>query len=272
MDQDDEDDPNKELYMSQPFACGTAFAISVLDCIMSTAYFNDNALTLIRTLITGGTTPELEQILAEGANIAPGDIRDTYQNRNRPRVSQISLFDGEFSKFGENRFYGDLFVYCLTRHNMLCWGVYRFRDAEIGSQNATMTPSNKRYVICNPNAEFQLIPTDLVYVLEQFNPNKITKRQSLTRQTETQQITEIKNQIKRQPSKTSIHTEIGLRQGYSKTSSHSNRQRSKKNLIKKHIIDSDVPHSSGLTFKDKQALENYQTDCLIKNDINESTF
>lgn len=60
-----EDDPNKELYMSQPFACGTAFAISVLDCIMSTAYFNENALTLIRTLITGGTTPELEQILGK---------------------------------------------------------------------------------------------------------------------------------------------------------------------------------------------------------------
>ncbi len=36
------------------------------------AYFNDNALTLIRTLITGGTTPELEQILAEGGGIAPG--------------------------------------------------------------------------------------------------------------------------------------------------------------------------------------------------------
>lgn len=36
LDQDDEDDPNRELYMSQPFACGTAFAISVLDCIMST--------------------------------------------------------------------------------------------------------------------------------------------------------------------------------------------------------------------------------------------
>lgn len=51
--------------MSQPFACGTAFAISVLDCIMSTAYFNENALTLIRTLITGGTTPELEQILGK---------------------------------------------------------------------------------------------------------------------------------------------------------------------------------------------------------------
>ena len=36
LDQDDEDDPNKEIYMSQPFACGTTFAVSVLDCIMST--------------------------------------------------------------------------------------------------------------------------------------------------------------------------------------------------------------------------------------------
>ncbi len=35
LDQDDEDDPDQELYISQPFACGTAFAVSVLDCIMS---------------------------------------------------------------------------------------------------------------------------------------------------------------------------------------------------------------------------------------------
>jgi len=39
LDQDDEDDPNNELYVSQPFACGTAFAISVLDCIMSTVNY-----------------------------------------------------------------------------------------------------------------------------------------------------------------------------------------------------------------------------------------
>ena len=36
---------------------------------MSTTYFNDNALTLIRTLITGGATPELEHILAEGVGM-----------------------------------------------------------------------------------------------------------------------------------------------------------------------------------------------------------
>jgi len=36
LDQDDDDDPNTELYMTQPFACGTAFAVSVLDSLMST--------------------------------------------------------------------------------------------------------------------------------------------------------------------------------------------------------------------------------------------
>lgn len=61
--------PDTELYLTQPFACGTAFAISVLDSLMSTTYFNDSALTLIRTLVTGGATPELERILAEGAGL-----------------------------------------------------------------------------------------------------------------------------------------------------------------------------------------------------------
>src|SRR5688500_154987 len=60
LDQDDDDDPDTELYLTQPFACGTAFAVSVLDSLMSTTYFNANALTLIRSLITGGATPELE--------------------------------------------------------------------------------------------------------------------------------------------------------------------------------------------------------------------
>ena len=36
LDQDDDDDPETELYMTQPFACGTAFAVSVLDSLMST--------------------------------------------------------------------------------------------------------------------------------------------------------------------------------------------------------------------------------------------
>lgn len=38
LDQDDDDDPDTELYLTQPFACGTAFAVSVLDSLMSTVF------------------------------------------------------------------------------------------------------------------------------------------------------------------------------------------------------------------------------------------
>ena len=119
IDQDDDDDPDTELYLTQPFACGTAFAVSVLDSLMSTVstitytiystwptllfcymylyirqywciylilqtYFNQNALTLIRSLITGGATPELELILAEGAGLRGGySTPETLCHRDR---------------------------------------------------------------------------------------------------------------------------------------------------------------------------------------------
>ena len=40
--------------------------------VLFQTYFNPNALTLIRSLITGGATQELEQILAEGAGLRGG--------------------------------------------------------------------------------------------------------------------------------------------------------------------------------------------------------
>merc|ERR1712098_1034700 len=97
---DDDDDPDTELYLTQPFACGTAFAVSVLDSLMSTTYFNQNALTLIRSLITGGATPELELILAEGAGLRGGySTKETLASRNRCRVSQVLLREGPLAQF-----------------------------------------------------------------------------------------------------------------------------------------------------------------------------
>ena len=69
--------------------------------LLTQTYFNDNALTLIRTLITGGATPELEQILAEGVGMRGGyDLQDTTANRDRCRVAQVALYDGPFAQFG----------------------------------------------------------------------------------------------------------------------------------------------------------------------------
>merc|ERR1719209_1761917 len=165
LDQDDDDDPDTELYLTQPFACGTAFAVSVLDAIMSATYFNQNALTLIRSLITGGATPELELILAEGAGLRGGySTPETLANRDRCRVGQISLSDGPLATFGQGRKYQDLFVASLRNYGMLCIGLYRLRDP-----NITVEASSKRYVITNPPYDFGLLPTDQVFVLAQLN-------------------------------------------------------------------------------------------------------
>ncbi|XP_043480552.1 calcium-activated potassium channel slowpoke isoform X29 [Leptopilina heterotoma] len=166
LDQDDDDDPDTELYLTQPFACGTAFAVSVLDSLMSTTYFNQNALTLIRSLITGGATPELELILAEGAGLRGGySTTDSLSNRDRCRVGQISLYDGPLAQYGEGGKYGDLFVAALKSYGMLCIGLYRFRDT-----SSSCDASSKRYVITNPPDDFTLLPTDQVFVLMQFDP------------------------------------------------------------------------------------------------------
>nr|XP_019927087.2 calcium-activated potassium channel slowpoke isoform X18 [Crassostrea gigas] len=166
LDQDDEDDPDTELYMTQPFACGTAFAVSVLDSLMSTSYFNDNALTLIRTLITGGATPELEQILAEGAGMRGGYCTPSVlANRDRCRVAQVSLFEGPLAQFGEDGTYGSLFLFALRNLGILCIGLYRFRD----TNESSSSPSSKRYVITNPPEDFKLLATDQVFCLAPCN-------------------------------------------------------------------------------------------------------
>jgi len=165
---DDDDDPDTELYLTQPFACGTAFAVSVLDSLMATTYFNPNALTLIRSLITGGATQELEQILAEGAGLRGGySTPKTLNNRDRCRVGQVPIFDGPCEKLGNGGTYEELFVTCLKNFGVLCIGLYRFRDT-----STSLNASSKRYVITNPPGSFKLLPTDQVFVLMQFGRKK----------------------------------------------------------------------------------------------------
>ncbi|XP_051507254.1 calcium-activated potassium channel subunit alpha-1a isoform X6 [Myxocyprinus asiaticus] len=177
LDQDDDDDPDTELYLTQPFACGTAFAISVLDSLMSATYFNDNILTLIRTLVTGGATPELEALLAEENALRGGySTPQTLANRDRCRVAQLALYDGPFADLGDGGCYGDLFCKALKTYNMLCFGIYRLRDAHLSTPSQCM----KRYVITNPPYEFELVPTDLIFCLMQFDHNAGQSRASLS--------------------------------------------------------------------------------------------
>ena len=64
-------------------------------------YFNSDVLTLVRNLVTGSVSPELDELLAEG--MQPSGSYETQEIaavRNRCRVAQISLFDGPLADYG----------------------------------------------------------------------------------------------------------------------------------------------------------------------------
>ena len=63
---------NVELYTTLPYASGVAMARGILDSLMSATYFNASALRLLRQLVTGGASFELEKSLAEGAGLRGG--------------------------------------------------------------------------------------------------------------------------------------------------------------------------------------------------------
>lgn len=86
-------------------------------------------------------------------------------NRDRCRVAQLALFDGPFAELGNGGTYGDLFIKALRTYNLLCFGIYRFRDVS----SPIAYPTSKRYVITNPEPDFELVSSDLVFCLMQFD-------------------------------------------------------------------------------------------------------
>lgn len=76
-------------------------------------YFNGDVLTLIRNLVTGSVSSELDELLAEGKQ--PTGLYETQEiaaTRNRCRVAQISLVDGPLSDFGVFIYFWGIFVAC----------------------------------------------------------------------------------------------------------------------------------------------------------------
>ena len=79
-------------------------------------------------------------------------------------MGQIRLTEGPLAQFSAGK-YSDLFLAALRTYGMLCIGLYRLRD-----DPKTREASSKRYVITASPAHFPLLPSDLVYVLIQFDP------------------------------------------------------------------------------------------------------
>ena len=158
LDDEDEDEEGISFYETQPFACGHAFTVSVLDSLMTATYFNSDVLNLVRALVTGGVSAELEAQFAESREIR--GVQETPEIavfRRRAKLTQVPLYEGPMKEFGEGRSFGQLFTHALKQYHMLCIGVYRL----IGGA------SSRRYVITAPDSDFSLTPTDLIFGLAQ---------------------------------------------------------------------------------------------------------
>ncbi|XP_028405047.1 calcium-activated potassium channel slowpoke-like [Dendronephthya gigantea] len=158
LDDEDEDEDGIGFYETQPFACGHAFTVSVLDSLMTATYFNSDVLNLVRALVTGGVSAELEAQFAEGREIrGVAETPDIALYRQRAKLVQVPIYEGPFKQFGDGRSFGQLFTHAIKEFHMVCIGVYRL----IGGA------SSRRYVITSPEAEFTLNQTDLIFGLAQ---------------------------------------------------------------------------------------------------------
>ena len=72
---------NIELYKTLPFASGVVMARGLLDSLMSATFFNASSLRLLRQLVTGGASFELEKSLAEGAGLRGGYQHQSHWNK-----------------------------------------------------------------------------------------------------------------------------------------------------------------------------------------------
>lgn len=118
---------NKGFLSVTTFACLHHLLHMAAPPLSLQTYFNDNILTLIRTLVTGGATPELEALLAEENALRGGySTPQTLANRDRCRVAQLALYDGPFADLGVSGCLrgADRFCHVLGRYTFHTTGLY----------------------------------------------------------------------------------------------------------------------------------------------------
>jgi hypothetical protein len=63
----------------------------IIICFFFKAYYNDNAVNLLRNVLTGGVDLQLEEILAEGGGFTQCETADILKKRNRARVALLEI-------------------------------------------------------------------------------------------------------------------------------------------------------------------------------------
>ena len=127
LDFGDDDQPDERVFVSQPYACGEAFSVSMFDSVTSSAFHNPGTISLVEGLIH---CSEKE----EDCHVVPVPIRDT-----------------EFS----NRTYKDFYNAQLKKFN-ICLGI----SSELPNSNG-----HSYYVASCPAKNLVLKETDIAFML-----------------------------------------------------------------------------------------------------------
>ncbi|XP_074838010.1 potassium channel subfamily U member 1 [Carettochelys insculpta] len=155
----------QEMDFSTTSSSGAIFSDSFLDSLLSTTYRNHHVLALLQTLVTGGTSPELEEQLAE-KNMLSGSFNSIGLVAPRARC-KLALIPLSRSLLMDSRdTFGDIYCKVFNLFGILCFGLYRLTEEP--------NPYENRCVIARPPSDFKMLPTDLLFCLVPFNNTAIT--------------------------------------------------------------------------------------------------
>uniref|UniRef100_A0A8C3TKX0 BK channel n=1 Tax=Chelydra serpentina TaxID=8475 RepID=A0A8C3TKX0_CHESE len=130
-------------------------------------YRNHHVLALLQTLVTGGTSPELEEQLAEKNMLCGSFSNITYMApRARCKLALISDCLNNilvlFVLSLQNSF-GDIYCKALDLFGILCFGLYRLTEEPNPYKNRGV------YAIARPPSDFKMLPTDMLFCVVPFS-------------------------------------------------------------------------------------------------------
>ncbi|XP_061449359.1 potassium channel subfamily U member 1 [Rhineura floridana] len=152
---------------------GEIFSDSFLDSLLCTTYHNHHVLALLQTLVTGGTSPELEEYLAEETSLS-GSASNVmhFGPRNRCKLALLALTDSPATVEGLLLCFGDVYTRALDMFGILCFGLYRLKEEPNPNENRKVYCKLKlphRYVIARPPTSLEIFSSDQLFCLVPFN-------------------------------------------------------------------------------------------------------
>ncbi|XP_077162491.1 potassium channel subfamily U member 1 isoform X2 [Paroedura picta] len=133
------------------FSKGSVFSDSFLDSLLCT------------TLVTGGTSPQLEEYLSEETSLTGSCSHIMhYTPRNRCKLALLPVTDEQDLLDGVLIFFGDVYCKALDMFGIICFGLYRIEEEE-------HNVSENRFVISRPPNNLEIFSSDLFFCLVPFN-------------------------------------------------------------------------------------------------------